>query len=269
MTATEEPRARRAQNRKVVERRARILELLAGGSAPLRNEELARHFGVSLATIRRDLSELETSGELARTYGGAVSAHPEFLHLGGITPTNLARKKAIAKRAAALIADDSLVILDAGTTAEQLSFALDNTRRITVITNGIRPINALALQDKVTVVVLGGTLDIAHDSITGIDAEKMLESMHGNYAFMGAVQISPERGIGSLSYEQARLKTQMMAHASQVYVMADAAKLHNRPYPYWSPFPKRWTLITDTDADAEMLRRLQRSGAEEILLAKV
>ena len=49
-----------------------VEELTANGSVSL--NDLTDKLGVSQATIRRDLTELERSGLLKRTHGGAVPA---------------------------------------------------------------------------------------------------------------------------------------------------------------------------------------------------
>ena len=54
------------------ERRSIILELLAGSST-VRVSELAARFGVSPATIRTDIRQLEAEGKLQRTHGGAIA----------------------------------------------------------------------------------------------------------------------------------------------------------------------------------------------------
>jgi len=50
---------------------SKITEMIKNGKS-VRVSELAKQFGVSESTIRRDLTNLETIGMIKRTHGGAV-----------------------------------------------------------------------------------------------------------------------------------------------------------------------------------------------------
>src|SRR5699024_6032257 len=54
------------------ERRMKIIEMIKKGES-VKVSELTKRFNVSESTIRRDLVELERSGKILRTHGGAVS----------------------------------------------------------------------------------------------------------------------------------------------------------------------------------------------------
>jgi DeoR family transcriptional regulator of aga operon len=63
------------RSEKQANRAAIILrELRQAGSASV--EALSEKLEVSLATVRRDLQELEESGMLRRTHGGAIPIEP-------------------------------------------------------------------------------------------------------------------------------------------------------------------------------------------------
>ncbi|MFD0489383.1 DeoR family transcriptional regulator [Saccharopolyspora spinosporotrichia] len=84
-------------------RRDAIVEL-ATTSGLASVEELSATFGVTASTIRRDLQALESAGQLARTFGGAMAmaAHPEA-SLRQRTGEEFEAKRAIAAWAAAQI----------------------------------------------------------------------------------------------------------------------------------------------------------------------
>jgi DeoR/GlpR family transcriptional regulator of sugar metabolism len=54
----------------------------------------------------------------------------------------------------------------------------------------------------------------------------------------------------------------MTQHARQIAVVADNRKLRTDKFNYWSPFPARWLLITDDDADPAALSALRSAGAQ-------
>jgi DeoR/GlpR family transcriptional regulator of sugar metabolism len=243
-------------------RREQILGLLRTvESGSLSVEEIAERFGVSFATVRRDLSRLHQDRHITRTYGGVALTGPAELSIHQRHLEFTAEKDAIGRQAAELVSDGAVVILDAGTTTEFVARHLD-AADVTVFTNGIGAVNVLLGKDDVSVVVLGGRLRAVNQTISGPEAEHMLQSVVADYAFIGADAVHPQYGVASRTLEQSRLKTLMMQRARQVVVVADRRKISTDQFNYWSPTPPRWRLITDDDADVAALDELRVAGAQ-------
>ncbi|MFT4294866.1 MAG: DeoR/GlpR family DNA-binding transcription regulator [Micropruina sp.] len=246
-------------------RRGAIVDLLTAQPSQVSVGDLADQFGVSLATIRRDLSDLEEQNLITRTYGGAALAPPRTeLDMRERELVNAEAKKAIGGWAAQVIEDDEVVILDAGSTTEQIAVYLGN-RPVTVVTNGLRVINRLVNHDLVRVLVLGGALRGFNETIHGGEAEAMLRRIYARRAFVGADALDPVRGVASRTYEQSRLKSLMIENAAELYVVADASKLAESSFNYWTPLPRQWTLVTSGDAPIDYLSALQAAGATPVL----
>jgi DeoR/GlpR family transcriptional regulator of sugar metabolism len=243
-------------------RRDQILRLLQTvESGALSVEEIAERFGVSFATVRRDLSRLHRDGQITRTYGGVALTVPAELSIHQRHMEFTPEKDAIGRRAAALVDDGAVVIVDAGTTTEFVARHLD-ADDVTVFTNGIGAINILLRKEEVSVVVLGGRLRAVNETISGAEAENMLRSVVADYAFIGADAVHPQFGVASRTLEQSRLKTLMMQRARHTVVVADRRKLTTDQFNYWSPLPAHWRLITDDEADAAVLAELRSVGAQ-------
>lgn len=246
-------------------RRGAIIDLLTTQTSNISVSDLADQFGVSLATIRRDLSDLEEQNIITRTYGGAALAPPRTeLDMREREQANAAAKRAIGAWAAKAIAENEVVILDAGSTTEQIAVNLDN-RPVTIVTNGLRVINRLVSHDRVRVLVLGGSLRGFNETIHGGEAEAMLRRIYAQRAFVGADALDPVRGVASRTYEQSRLKSLMIEHAAEVYVVADASKLADNNFSFWSELPRHWTLVSSRDAGEDCLGPLRAVGADVVL----
>ncbi len=243
-------------------RREQIRQLLQTvESGSLSVEEIAERFGVSFATVRRDLSRLHQDRHITRTYGGVALTGPAELSIHQRHLQFTAEKDAIGRHAAGLVADGAVVILDAGTTTEFVARYLD-AADVTVFTNGIGAINILLGKENASVVVLGGRLRAVNQTISGPEAEHMLHSVVADCAFIGADAVHAEYGVASRTLEQSRLKTLMMQRARQIVVVADRRKVSTDQFNYWSATPARWRLITDDDADPTALDELRRVGAQ-------
>lgn len=102
---------------------ARFIEEHDGADVhTLARHSLARHFDVLPMTIRRDRKILADQNRLAVAHGGVVPA--DYLYgepsYSQKIDTNVQAKKAIARKAAAMVSDVSCIILDAGTTTLEL-----------------------------------------------------------------------------------------------------------------------------------------------------
>ena len=170
-------------------------------------------------------------------------------------------KDVIGRRAADLVDDGAVVILDAGTTTEFVARYLAATG-VTVFTNSIGVVNILLRNEEVSVVVLGGRLRPMNETISGAEAEDMLGSVVADYAFIGADAVHPQYGIASRTLEQSRLRTLMMQRAWQIVVVADSRKFNIDECDYWSPFPARWFLVTNDAADPATLDDMRGAGAQ-------
>lgn len=236
-------------------RREQIVELLVRrGDEPLAVEEVAATFGVSPATVRRDLEELRSAGRITRTYGGAVlgTASAE-LSVRQRELSHAGEKDAIARAAADLVQPGSVVLLDAGSTTERLARLLRGIPGLTVVTNGIAATATLLEYGDTEIVVLGGRLRRINQAIGGASAEQMVRGLYADIVFIGADAVDPRRGVASRTLEQSTLKSLMAEHARTVVVVADSTKLTGGWTPYWSPIQNPWLLLTDDRADPEIL----------------
>src|ERR1700761_1622034 len=109
------------------ERRARLLDALKAGEVDVDN--LARRFGVSASTVRRDLQQLSEANAVHRTYGGAIlNGRAAETTLEERLAVQGQEKQAIARAAIDLIEDGDTLILDAGSTVAAFGRLLQHRR---------------------------------------------------------------------------------------------------------------------------------------------
>ncbi|GAB6903425.1 DeoR/GlpR family DNA-binding transcription regulator [Kineosporia succinea] len=211
---------------------------------------MADRFQVSASTIRRDLAQLEASGRLARTYGGAMAAqsHAEPSLQQRIGEA-FADKLAIATWAAEQIQPGESVALDAGSTVAALAHRLRERTGVTVTTASLTVIGELTGAQGVTLHCLGGTLRPLSQAMVGPITEIALTRMSFDRVFLGADSVDAERGICEADLHQTQLKELMAQRSEHVYVLAHAAKLGRRPFHAWTRLSPGWTLVTTGRGD--------------------
>jgi len=207
--------------------------------------DMALRFAVSASTIRRDLAELESTGRLARTYGGAMAANthtePSLQQRIGEA---FAEKLAIARWAAQQVEPGESLVLDAGSTAAALAHRLRDRTGLTIATTSLTVLSELSGAEGLTVHCLGGTVRSVSQALVGPIAENALDRMSFDRAFLGADSVDPERGICEADLAQSRLKELMAQRSTDVYLLAHAAKLGHRPFHAWTRLAPGWTLVT-------------------------
>jgi DeoR family fructose operon transcriptional repressor len=246
-------------------RRDLILAEVAGGEADV--DRLARRFGVSASTIRRDLQRLSATRAVTRTYGGAilapVAASVVEESFQARREVNRDAKAAIAAAALAVLRDGERLILDGGSTVEAMGPGLRHRRHL-VITNNMPLLPVLVAALDIEVMVLGGMVRPMSLATTGPMAEQALRQVTADRCFMSADGLVAGRGLCEATLEQVTLKSLMMTQATELFVLADASKLGRTSQPFWAALDRPWTLITDAAADPAQCRLCESVGARVI-----
>lgn len=248
----------------VEQRRRRIGELVREqGRATV--EELAERFGTSLVTIRADLSNLESSGVLIRTHGGALPPVDDLDH--PLTVKQLqhhAEKVRIAQAAAELIQDGETIILDSGTTTEEIARQIRKTEftGINVITNALNIALVLIDVPFVRLIMPGGILRRESKSLSGHMAEAAMDNLQADRLYLGADGLDPEIGVMTPHLAEAELNAKMIRISRQVVAVADSSKLRRRNISLIAKVEQLHMLITDSAAPMEAVEALRVRGVE-------
>lgn len=245
------------------ERRQAIRKLVEA-NARISVAELADQFGVSRASIRRDLNFLHESGLLQRVYGGALGANGVVDEAPFVERriSNLAEKGRIARAAAQLVQPGETIFVDGGTTTECMTPYLVERGPITVVTYGLNIVNRLAQYDSITLIVIGGTLHAASQTFGGVLAIANMQAydMHFDKAFIAAGGVSAAAGVTNADLEQIPVKRRAVEVAREVILLADSSKLGVVRTALIAPARKVHHLITGEGAQEDEVRALRALG---------
>ena len=238
---------------KVAKRREAMLKAVLSGTNDV--SALCEHFGMSEATVRRDLRALADERRILRTYGGAapsVGTHEPEESLDTRRESFRAQKEAIARAAVLHIQDGDTIFLDGGTTTAALARYLVARRDVHVVTNNLLAVGILA-PSEVRVTLVGGDVRPGSLSTLGPLAQVALSRVSFDKAFLGADGVVAGRGLCEASAEQAWLKECVIRQAANVFVLVTSHKLDHASQQHWTPLERHWTLITDAAPNAPEL----------------
>jgi DeoR/GlpR family transcriptional regulator of sugar metabolism len=233
------------------ERRHRILERLQVQGRVLASD-LVAEFDVSRDTVRRDLRELDEAGMLRRVHGGALPRRGDT----GPLPVRARRapeaKASIARRAAQLVRDGQVVMLDGGTTTLEVARALPERLTATVVTNSLPIALALAGHRAVDVVVIGGSLRAQAGVTVGAAAVAALAAVRADVLLLGVCGLHPEIGVSVEDAEEREGKRAMIDGAAEVVGLADHDKLGTALPFVVAPLTALTTLVTDATEEQSL-----------------
>jgi DeoR/GlpR family transcriptional regulator of sugar metabolism len=245
------------------ERRHVILEQLRREGRVVATE-LSQTLGVSVDTVRRDLRELHEDGLLQRVHGGALPP------VAGARPYAVRReqatvaKEAIARRAASMLHDDQVILLDAGTTTLEVARHLLPDLRATVITNSPAIAIALAEHASVEVAMLGGVLAKEPRAVVGAATVEALRSIRADVLVLGVCSLHPEIGITVLELEESYVKRAMVASAADVIAVSAADKLGSAGPYVVGPIDELTHLVVEGTLAADELEPYRAHGIEVV-----
>ena len=211
--------------------------------------ELARDFGVTEETIRRDLEKLDREGLASKTYGGAVSNRPSATDLpyNVRESVNVAEKQAIADKICDLIQDGERIMLDSSSTALYVIKKIKEKKNLTVITNSLKILLELADKKDWTVLSTGGALKKGALSLMGSSAEKMINSYHVDTAICSCKGLDMTLGITDSNENDCLIKQAMINSAERRILAIDSEKFDKKSFVQVCDMSERDDIVTDTE----------------------
>ncbi|MGD0122456.1 MAG: DeoR/GlpR family DNA-binding transcription regulator [Candidatus Limnocylindrales bacterium] len=248
-----------------VDRRVKILERVAEEMS-IHVADLARDFGCSEMTIRRDILRLERDGFLRRTYGGATAHLTRSLDLAfnSRALANAREKRLIALEAVRRIDDAQMLYLGIGTTAEHFARYLPARTDLTVVTGSL-PIASMLGTRPSRAVILGGSVRRDELSCVGPVARAALERYRFDLAVLGTAGLTARWGLTDLNDEEAEIHRLAIERSGRLMVIADGSKLGQVTGSVVAPASSVGVLVTDASAPESELAALRALGIEIVI----
>ena len=250
------------------ERRKQILEMVnASGFATVEN--LSKHFGVSIDSIRKDLKVLQNEGKIKREYGGALKVDEPPVEEAPSTPAAVAEREAVvepgrrdvAARAWLEINDGDAIFLGVSRTNVYLADLIAaGDKRLIVTTNMIDVLQRLAGNPKVTALATGGYLNVLNNGFTGPACISLLEPLLFSKAFLGTCGVDlGTSAVLATTTDDGKVDDQVLKNASYRFLLADHEKFSIHSGYRFASISDFTAVITDSN-DHSVLRAITATG---------
>jgi DeoR family transcriptional regulator of aga operon len=230
--------------------------------------ELAEFFGVSQATLRRDLQSLQEQRLLTRTHGGARASDVAYeLPIRYRDSHHREQKRRIAAEAVRRIPQGVIAVgLTGGTTTSEVARLLVERNDLTVVTNALNIAAEMALRPRLKLVVTGGVSRSQSYELVGPWAERTLLGLNVGIAFVGVDGISAKGGLTTHDEVEAKTNAVLIGRARFTIVVADGSKVGHELLARIVDVQDVDELITDDSADESALEALRRTGIKVTLV---
>lgn len=221
-------------------------------------KELVEIFGVSLATIRRDLDELHNQGAVRRTHGGAVCnrIHKAYerLHSEKMS-VHTEEKRRIGEAASSMIKEGETILLDSGTTTYPITLGLADVRNITVITNDLYIAYNIVLHRSSRIIMTAGVRTDGYYTLVGSHAEDFINDINVDKVFLSADAVDERAGVTNSSFFDVGIKQAMLKAGDEKILVADSSKFDKVSFIRVYGIEEIDTIITDDGFSREQRRR--------------
>ena len=247
-----------------IERHRNILEVLSRQDF-VDLEDLCKRLNASRATVRRDLIDLESSRNIRRVRGGAMSTNTreEALDFRQLSVSCHVEKMRIGKAAAELVEDGQTIILGGGSTVVEVARCLYD-RPIQVITNSILVAQVFWECRQTEVTLTGGFLYPRLGIQFGPICERMLHSISADVAILGIRGITRDGLSDSSPLVVASIRA-MIECAQRVIIVADHTKFGRSAMIHVADLAELDQIICDQNLAPEQRQLLDEHGVSYLL----
>lgn len=244
--------------RHIVEARRESIARLIGRRGYLPVGDISRAFGISEATVRRDLVQLAAERRLTRTRGGALTEfNRSFASVDERRASETEAKRAIGLAGADLVRPGMTVYVDAGTTPLAVAEALARRRLggLRVVTPSLPVAEALSAAGDAEVHLPGGVYLGRQQMVAGPRAAKAIRGWSFDLAFVGSEGVD-RRGLHNSQDDIIAVTHALLEVSDCVVLCLTRSKIGSSGPVRVAPTLDGFTLLTDASAEELRAARL-------------
>jgi len=226
-------------------------------------ETLTAKFAVTSQTVRRDLAELCDRGLAIRTHGGARRmVSTSSLGYEERRLSHRDEKEKIGTIAAALIPNSCSLILNIGTTTEQVARALTDHKDLTVISNNINVIQIFRNSQMRDLVLVGGGVRQSDGAIVGEEAVEFIGKYKVDYAVIGASSLDTDGSVLDYDSREVAVARTILKNARTRILVTDLSKFERSAPVRICSLAELDYVIMDNPPPAEFQQAAEKAGTQ-------
>ena len=252
----------------IPENRRREIKKILFENKSMSIKNLAKMLNISEITVRRDLIKLENEGFLDKVHGGAMvknlDTYYDPVYLKDIK-LNKKQKEMIGREAAKRIHDGDGIIIETGTTCQELVYNLEDKKNLTIFTTSIPIANELwkltLNRTDITLNISGGSMEAKSGSLIGSQAVNYFQNINADIAFLSGPAVLADKGvIATNSHFDAELMISIMNNSKKKILLADSSKFKKNALITVLPLTEFDEIITDSGIENNISNKIMEMG---------
>ena len=205
-------------------RQAEILKIISLEKS-VKVDELASLYQVTEQSIRRDLNEICSRGLAIRTHGGARIVNSiSNIEYDKRRLVYSEEKDSIGKLAAELIPNNCSLMLNIGTTTEQVARSLFSHKNLVVISNNVNITNTLIGSNPKELILAGGAIRLSDGAIVGDSTVDFISNYKADFAVIGASAIDEDGSILDFDPREVAVAKSILENSRKKILVCDSSK---------------------------------------------
>lgn len=235
-------------------------------------KRLAQKLEVSEMTIRRDLELLRVNNVIFINHGVAyfnpnaektdVNSKYNIIHERG---ENDVEKEAIGRAAAKLIEPGDTIILDSGTTTEQVARFIPLNYQITVLCYTLNVLEEVSKKTVNSLLFGGGVFHFNSQMFESEESIHLINRTRANKVFLSAGGVSDRFGLTCANLYEVQSKVAAIDSSVERILVVDFSKFEKVELAFFSKLDCINTVVTDNKAPEEWIKLLRDMGIRVIV----
>jgi DeoR family deoxyribose operon repressor len=230
-------------------------------------KELSKKLEVSEMTIRRDLRELSKSNIVTLIPGGAILKKNSLIDkdeekylIQAAESLMLEEKIKISRKAASLIEPNDVIVIDTGSTTENLPKFIPENMPLTIICYTLNVLFNVYENKNWKLVFPGGYFHnntLMFESLEGIG---IIKRIRANKAFISAAGVSEKLGVTCATDYEKETKRAVIDSSDVKILLIDSTKFGKVKISHFADLTDFDIIITDTGISKEFVNIIKNIG---------
>ena len=229
-------------------------------------EELAQLLDVTPQTVRRDVKQMEEAKLLARYHGGVgLPSSVENIDYNQRQVLNIDAKRRIANAVAARVPAGCSLLINIGTTTEEVARALAHHQGMHVVTNNLNVAAILADNPNCEVIVAGGVVRARDRGIVGEATIDFIRQFKVDIGIIGISSIEQDGTLRDFDPREVKVAQAIIDQSREVWLVADHDKFGRQALVRMAHLSQVDMLFTDAKPPEALAKVLKEARVKVVV----
>lgn len=229
-------------------------------------EELAQQLDVTPQTVRRDVKLMEEAQLLVRYHGGVgLPSSVHNIEYSQRQVMNIEAKRRIGAAVAARVPPGCSLLINIGTTTEEVARALGHHQGLHVVTNNLNVATILSDNPQCEVIITGGLVRGRDRGVVGEATIDFIRQFKVDISIIGVSSIEADGTLRDFDSREVRVAQAIIEQAREVWLVADSDKFGRQALVRMAHLSQIDVLFTDAPPPEALAKVLKDANVKVVV----